>query len=159
NGVQLNGLAGVTYRYSPSMVAGIATGYESFNYSSDNLNGQMQGDGWSNAAYLGLRLREGVRFSAAIAHTDVRYKGAAGTAVGSFRGDRILALTGLAADYHPSANWTIEPSAQIYVQWEADSEYTDSLGTIQPRRELVTGRASAGGKLSYQWRLHKSISV
>jgi outer membrane autotransporter protein len=40
----------------------------------------------------------------------------------------------------------LEPSAKVYVLWEHEDAYLDSLGIQQTERNFMTGRASAGAK-------------
>lgn len=150
-GHQLNGLAGVTRRLNPDLITGMLGGYESFNYSSQILDGQMHGDGWTLGGYLGLQLASSVRFASGFAYSSVSYRGRAGTANGSFVGNRILAKVGLTGSYRISPAWSLEPSARVYALRETDNAYVDSLGTVQAGRSFTTGRASAGGRLTYLW--------
>src|SRR5262249_11858219 len=46
-GTQVNALAGLTRRLAPDFLVGALAGYEHFNYSSQLLNGRLEGDGWT----------------------------------------------------------------------------------------------------------------
>ncbi len=147
-GNQVNLLAGVTRRLMPNFLVGVLGGYETFDYRSDALQGRLKGDGWTVGSYLGWKLSPNVRLDAAVAYSGIGYDGAAGTAAGSFNGNRWLVTSGLTGTYE-SYGLQIEPSARVYALWERENAYTDTLGTLQAERNFSTGRASGGFKLSY----------
>jgi len=147
-GNQTNALVGVTYKISPKLLVGMFGGYEDFSYSSVPLDATMDGNGWTVGAYLGWRLAPALRFDAAVARSAIDYSGTAGTATGEFDGERWFFTSGLTGR-QPVGAFIVEPSAKIYVLWEDEDAYTDSLGTAQPQRDFSTGRASGGLKLSY----------
>jgi outer membrane autotransporter protein len=147
-GTQTNELVGITRRLSPDLLIGALGGYEHFDYSSQLLNGRLQGDGWTAGGYLGWRIDEQLRFDAAIARSGVSYDAAAGTATGSFPGSRWIASTGLTGTYKFEP-FELQPSARVFTLWEHEQPYTDTLGTPQAGFSFTTGRASSGLKVSY----------
>jgi hypothetical protein len=148
-GTQVNSLVGLTRKISPDALAGVFGGFESFNYTSEVLTGHLKGDGWTVGGYFGWRLLPGLRFEAGVAESKLNYDGTAGMASGSFLGTRWLAQTGLSGAYRLSDAIELEPSARVYMLWEQENQYTDTLGTVQAERNFATGRASVGGKVSY----------
>jgi outer membrane autotransporter protein len=147
-GGQVNALAGLTYKVSPSFLVGVFGGYENFDYSSDPLDADIDGDGWTGGAYLGWLITKGLRFDAGLAGSAIDYDIAAGTANGSFDATRWLFTSGLTGTQQVGA-FIVEPSAKVYILWENEDAYVDSLGTMQGERDFSTGRASGGLKLSY----------
>ncbi|SED81918.1 IPT/TIG domain-containing protein [Bradyrhizobium erythrophlei] len=147
-GDQLNALMGLTYRAMPNLLVGAVAGYETFNYTAQDINGKLTGDGWTAGSYLGWMITPTLRYDAAVTFSQIGYNGVAGTAQGSFNGDRWMFATGLTGSYKMS-NLLIEPSARLYTLWEHENAYVDTLGTLQTARDFVTGRASGGVKLSY----------
>lgn len=147
-GSQLNALAGISYKINPRLLVGLFAGYEDFSYSSVPLDATMDGDGWTAGAYLGWKLAPALRFDAGLARSAIDYSGTAGTANGEFDGERWFFTSGLTGT-QPLGDFVIEPSAKVYVLWEKEGAYTDSLGTLQPERDFSTGRASGGLRLSY----------
>jgi Autotransporter beta-domain/Bacterial Ig-like domain (group 3) len=147
-GNQVNLLAGVTRRLLPNFLIGVLGGYETFDYRSDALQGRLKGDGWTVGSYLGWMITQNVRFDAAVTYSGIGYDGLAGTAAGTFSGQRWLASLGLTGNYK-AYGLLIEPSARIYALWEHENAYTDSLGMLQTARDFSTGRASGGVKLAY----------
>lgn len=147
-GNQVNLLAGLTRKFTPNFLIGVLGGYETFDYRSDALTGRLKGDGWTVGSYLGWKITQGIRFDAAVAYSGIGYDGTAGTAAGSFTGNRWLVTSGLTGTYS-SHGVQIEPSARVYALWERENAYTDSLSTLQAARDFATGRASGGVKLSY----------
>ena len=150
-GGQVNALAGLTHKVTPDFLVGIFGGYETFDYTSQSLNGTLKGDGWTVGGYLGWRLLPGVRFDASVARSGITYDGVSGAASGSFPGQRWFASGGLTGTYKTMQGIEIEPSARVYALWESESAYVDSLGIQHPDRNFSTGRASTGVKFAYPW--------
>ena len=155
-GRQINGTAGITYRISRSLIVGVLAGYEAFTYSSEALGGHLRGDGWVTGTYFAWRPTPGIRFDAGAAYTSSNYVGSAGSSHGSFQSSRWLIKTGITGT-HTLSNWEVEPSARIFATTERDEQYVDSLRTIQAGRNFLTGRASAGSKVSYRWQFDRAI--
>lgn len=147
-GNQINVVAGLTRKLAPNFLIGAFGGYETFDYRSDQLQGRMKGDGWTVGSYLGWKITQTIRFDAAVGYSGLGYDGTAGTASGSFTGNRWLVSGGLTGRYE-TYGLMIEPSARIYALWEHENAYTDTLGTVQTARDFTTGRASAGLRLAY----------
>ena len=147
-GNQINVLAGLTRKLAPNVLIGAFGGYETFDYRSDQLQGRLKGDGWTVGSYLGWKITQTIRFDAAVGYSGLGYDGTAGTAFGSFTGNRWLVSGGLTGK-HESYGLLIEPSARVYALWEHENAYTDTLGTLQSARDFTTGRASGGLKLAY----------
>jgi outer membrane autotransporter protein len=149
-GTHMNAIAGITRRVTPDFVVGVLGGYEHFDFSSQAYNGVLKGDGWTAGAYLGWRLGTSVRFDASGAWSDIFAAGTSGTASGNFTGHRWFTSAGLTGTYTLQAT-VFEPSARVYMLWEQENAYTDSLGTLQPGHTFDTGRASAGMKVSHRF--------
>lgn len=149
-GGQTNALIGLTRKLSPDLLVGAFGGYERFDYTSQLLSGRLKGDGWTAGGYLGWRLTPGLRFDAGVARSGINYDGVAGTAAGTFPGQRWLATAALIGTIK-ARGFEIEPSAKVYGLWEHNNTYSDSLGTVQGERNFSTGRASIGTKVAYPW--------
>jgi hypothetical protein len=147
-GDQVNVTAGVTRMLTPNFLVGVLGGWETFDYRSDAIQGRLTGTGWTAGAYAGWKLSSTVRFDAGFAYSGIGFDGTAGTASGSFAGNRLLVSGGLTGNYE-SHGFKIEPSARVYALWEHENAYTDTLGTAQAGRDFSTGRASTGVKLAY----------
>jgi Subtilase family/Bacterial Ig-like domain (group 3)/Autotransporter beta-domain/IPT/TIG domain len=157
-GVQVNTLAGITHLVTPDFLVGVLGGYEHFDYSSQAFNGVLRGDGWTTGAYLGWRILPNVRFDAGGAWSNIFVDDTSGMATGNFLGQRWLVTGGLTGTYGWQA-FLFEPSARVYALWEHENAYTDSLGTLQPDRNFSTGRASAGGKVTYPFAWSSAVSL
>ncbi|SIO39188.1 Putative Ig domain-containing protein [Bradyrhizobium erythrophlei] len=147
-GSQVNALIGLTRKVAPTFLVGFVGGYETFDYTSQDLNGKLKGNGWTVGSYLGWKLTSSIRFDAAVAYSGIGYDDTAGTAQGNFDGRRWLVSSGLTGNYQ-AYGFDIEPSAKVYALWERENAYTDSLGTHQDDRNFATGRASGGVRLAY----------
>jgi outer membrane autotransporter protein len=157
-GGQVNALLGVTRRLTPDFLIGVLGGYETFDYSSNTLDGRLKGDGWTAGGYLGWRLWPGLRFDASVARSDLTYDATAGTDSGKFPASRWLASAGLTGIYK-MGRLEIEPSAKVYALWEHDNQFTDSTGTLQAVNSFSTGRASGGVKFAYPWFSNASMTL
>jgi hypothetical protein len=157
-GVQVNMLAGITHRVTPDFLVGVLGGYEHFDYSSQAFNGVLRGDGWTTGGYMGWRILPNVRFDAGGAWSDIFVDDTSGMATGNFLGHRWLVTGGLTGTYGWQA-FVLEPSARVYALWEHENAYTDSLGTLQPDRNFSTGRASAGGKVTYPFAWSSTVDL
>lgn len=158
SGSQVNALLGLTRRVTPSFLVGVVGGYETFDYTSQDISGKLKGNGWTIGSYLGWMLTPAIRFDAAVAYSGIGYDGTAGAAQGNFDGRRWLVSSGLSGDYK-AYGLDIEPSARIYALWEHEDAFTDSLGTRQADRDFATGRASGGVKVSYPFGWSQSVTL
>lgn len=147
-GHQVNALLGMTYKVSPALLVGVLGGYETFNYTEQDINGKLTGGGWTVGSYLGWRITPTLRYDAAVAYSGIGYDGASGTAQGSFSGQRWMVSSGLTGNVK-ATGFDIEPSAKVYALWEHEGGYTDSLGTQQADHNFSSGRASGGTKVTY----------
>lgn len=157
-GSQVNALMGLTHKLTPVFLVGVLGGYETFDYTSQELNGKLKGQGWTVGSYLGWKLAPSIRFDAAVAYSGIGYNGVAGTAQGNFDGKRWLLSGGLTGTYK-AYGFDVEPSAKVYALWEHENAYTDSLGTYQADRNFSTGRASGGVRLSYPLSWTESVAL
>jgi Autotransporter beta-domain/Bacterial Ig-like domain (group 3)/IPT/TIG domain len=149
-GTQVNGTAGVTRRLTSDFLVGVLGGYEHFNFTSQAYSGKLTGDGYTAGGYVGWRLASTVRFDASGAWSDITAADAAGTASGNFTGHRWFAAAGVTGTYDWAAT-VFEPSARVYMLWEQENAYTDSLGALQASHTFDTGRGSAGLKVSHDF--------
>ena len=147
-GDQVNLTAGLTRVLTPNFLVGVLGGWESFDYRSDAIQGRLTGTGWTAGAYAGWKLSSTIRFDAGPAYSGIGFDGTAGTASGSFAGNRLLVTGGVTGTYE-RFGFMIEPSARVYALREHENAYTDTLGTAQAARDFSTGRASTGVKLAY----------
>ncbi|MGV8832255.1 MAG: Ig-like domain repeat protein [Devosia sp.] len=159
SGGQINALAGMTRRISPDFLVGAFGGYERFDYSSRVLNSQLDGEGLTVGTYMGWRLRPGLQLDGGIAHSELLYRGAAGTAAGSFSASRTLITLGLRGSYAISEGLEIEPSARALALWESQASYNDTLGTEHAQRNFMTLHASLGARVIYRLPLSQAITI
>jgi hypothetical protein len=146
-GTQVNATGGLTYKFSPTFVAGVYAGFETFKYDFAALNGSLKGNGGSIGTYAGWQITPTLRWNGMVGWTGVSYDGSAGTASGSFSGSRWIASTGLTGSYRVSSV-IVEPSASIFALTERQTGYTDTLAVVHASRTFSNGRVSLGGKVS-----------
>lgn len=147
NGSQINLTAGLGRKLSADTLVGVVLGYENFRYDVAALNGSLRGDGGTIGGYFARRFGGALQFDAALAWSRVNYHAISGTAAGSFTGDRWLASGGLTG-MHRLGAFVVEPSAKLYILWEQQSAWTDSLGTAQDGRNFSAGRTALGAKIA-----------
>jgi hypothetical protein len=145
-GNQLNLTVGLGRKLTPDTLVGVIAGYENFKYDVAALGASLKGSGETIGGYFAQRFATNIRFDAAIGWTDVNYNATDGTATGSFIGSRWLASSGLTGDYKLNV-YMIEPSARVYILWERENAWTDSLGTLQASRNFSAGRTALGVKI------------
>jgi hypothetical protein len=158
-GTQVNGLTGLTYRFTPDVLVGALAGYEFFDYSSESLDGRLQGQGWTAGGYFGWRFLPGVRFEGGLTRSGIDFNGVAGTASGIFGGGRTLATAAIVGTYNVTKTIEIDPSVRVYDLWEQEKAYIDSLGTAQAERTFSTGRASTGVKAIFSWQATDNVTL
>lgn len=147
NGAQANVTGGIARKLTPDLLVGAFVDYESLKYNLAALGTDTRGQGGSVGAFAGWRVTPNVRLDASINYSRVSYSMSAGTANGSYGGNRWLATAGGAGSYEMSG-FVMEPSANAYVVWEQDDAWTDSVGSLQPDRRFTAGRVSIGDKLT-----------
>jgi hypothetical protein len=106
SGLQFNALLGVTHRIGDNLLVGLLGGYERFDYNSDTLDADLDGDGWTIGGYVGGRIAERLRFHAAAGYSGIGYDSSAGTADGSFDANRWIVTGGLSGDVEMSTSWS-----------------------------------------------------
>lgn len=147
-GNQVNLTAGIGRKLDTDTLVGVVLGYEQFKYDVATLGGSLKGDGETVGGYVSRRLGGHLRFDAALAWSDVKYNASAGAASGSFDGSRWLVTTGLTGNTRLGA-FMLEPSAKLFMLWERQTAWTDSLGTLQAGRNFSAGRTALGSKAAY----------
>ena len=147
NGNQFNLTGGIGRKLTPDFLVGLYGGYEYMKYTVAAFAGDIKGSGGSIGGYFGWRMTPTMRFDASLGYTRLDYQAVAGTARGSFDGNRLVASAALTGNYGVAGGFRIEPSASVYSLWEKQGAWTDSLGTAQADRSFSAGRAALGSKL------------
>ena len=124
----------------------MVAGYENFKYDVAALAGSLKGDGETAGAYFAKRFGAHLQFDAVLAWSNVNYGATSGAVTGSFTGHRWLASVGLTGT-HNLGVYVLEPSAKLFILWERESAWIDSLGTAQADRNFSAGRTALGAKV------------
>lgn len=66
-------LAGLDYRFTPELVAGLAVRYEDSTYDFDNRRGRLTGDAWGILGYASYDLPNGVFVEGTLGYTSTDY--------------------------------------------------------------------------------------
>lgn len=109
-------------------------------------DGRLEGEGYTAGTYAGARMGN-VMTDLTLAYTPAGYGLEAGVAEGSFDASRILVSDGLNGMFD-LAGFEVRPSARLYVRWETQDAWTDTLGGDHDEREFLTARISLGGAIS-----------
>ena len=158
NGTQLNMLADVTWRPAPDFIVGALAGYETFEFSSDLLTGQLDGTGWTVGGYLGWRLAPGLLLDlGARAPTSTTTPAPAWPPAPSLAsaGSSPAALPAPIAA--PASYWSPPRACS-----PCGRARTPMSTTSAPRRmygDFSTGRASAGLKVGYPLAWSHTVTV
>jgi hypothetical protein len=145
-GSQVNTYGGMSYRFSPSLVAGVFTGWETFDYA-DAGGATLDGDGFTGGVYAGYRPGNGLRFDAQVGVAAISYHAASGPVTADFDAMRIVASGGISGVTELSG-FVLEPSLRALGTWEEQDAYTDSAGTAVAARSFAFGKIAAGFKAS-----------
>ncbi len=148
-GRQVNVTAGIAYKLTPDLLAGLIVGAEFFKYDVTSLFGSLKGDGETVGGYVVRRFGD-IRVDGSVVWSNMHYDVSSGAAVGSLSASRWLGSGGVTGDYKVGA-FLLEPSTKIFVLTESEAQWTDSLGTAQPSRSFTSGRVSAGAKFGTPW--------
>ncbi len=147
SGPQFNALLGVTHRIGDNLLVGLLGGYERFDYNSDTLDADLDGDGWTIGGYVGGRIAERLRFHAAAGYSGIGLADStAGTADGSFDANRWIVTAGCPATWRCRPSWSSR-------RWAPSAFGNARFLRRQPRhlpeeeRDFDTGRVSAGAKI------------
>ncbi len=150
DGKQVNLTAGIGRKLDFDTLVGVVGGYEDFDYDVKRLSGSLSGGGVTVGGYFAHQFGSNLRFDAALAWSSMNYRVTSGTATGSFDGSRWLVITGLTGNQKLGL-FTLEPSAKVYVLWERQTAWTDSLGTLNNARSFSSGRTALGSKIMRSW--------
>ena len=147
DGSHVNATIGLGYKVTPDLVLGAFAGAETFDYDFDTLAGKLKGTGGTVGAYAGWRMLPALRLDGMVGWSGLNYDATAGTATGSFDSSRWIVSGGLTGN-HRFGDVLLAPAAKLYVLWENQDAYTDSLGTAHASLDSYVGRASLGGRVS-----------
>ncbi|NJR13152.1 MAG: autotransporter outer membrane beta-barrel domain-containing protein [Phyllobacteriaceae bacterium] len=158
DGSQYNLLAGASYRWSPELVVGAFTGFETFSYA-DDVGASLKGQGYTAGAYVGYRpTAMNLRFDAQLSSTWLGYDAASGIVTGSFDATRIIASAGVTGNF-TAASVLFEPSVRVTGSWEEQSAYVDSALAARAARSFHFGKVSAGVKASKNFVISPTSSI
>ncbi|MEL7429408.1 MAG: autotransporter outer membrane beta-barrel domain-containing protein [Pseudomonadota bacterium] len=150
DGDQINFTAGIGQLVNPDLVVGVFGGYESYDYASNSVLGDISGDGATIGVYAGWQATPDWRLSGHLGWSRLDYDvrtnigGAGGIITGSYDADRIMASLTARGSYQFSAG-IFEPLARIYALQEDHDAWIDSTGFVQAASSDVTGRGTIGG--------------
>ncbi len=149
-GNQFNLTAGLGRKLAPNTLVGVVVGYEVFKYDVAALAGSLKGHGQSVGGYFAQRFGTNLLYDAALVWSNMSYNATSGTAAGSFTGSRWLFSSGLTGT-HRHGGFVLQPSAKLFVLWEAQKAWTDTLGTLQDARKFSAGRTALGAQVARPW--------
>jgi hypothetical protein len=158
DGSHVNATLGLGYKITPDLVLGAFAGAETFDYDFNTLAGKLKGTGGTVGAYAGWRMLPALRLDGMVGWSGLNYDATAGTATGSFDASRWIVSGGLTGN-HMFGDVVLAPSAKLYVLWEDQDAYTDSLGAAHASVNSYVGRASLGGRVSRAYAFSDGMSI
>jgi hypothetical protein len=145
----LMGAAGVDYKLTPWMTAGISLGIENFNTRFRATGQQLDTIGVSAVPYVGFRIADNVYASAFVGLTHISYDGVPipGTTA-DFSALRIFFGGSVSGNWR-SGNWGLRPTLTGAWGFENQRAYTDSAGTAVGSQTVRYGRVAVGPDIGY----------
>lgn len=144
-----NGVVGIDYLISDTVLVGLLGGYESGDFDFDTTNGAFEGSGFTAGAYVGVQLTDSIVADAFLTHSWLDYDTRAGAATGSTDASRWLVSMNLTGQYDIAQGWVLEPNAQVFYAHENRDAYTLSDTTVVAANTVDSGRISVGPRLRY----------
>ncbi len=144
-----NGIAGLDYLLTDSVLIGVLGGYESGDFSFDTTDGDFDGAGFTTGVYIGVRVSQNIVADAFLTHSWLDYDTRSGTTTGSTDASRWLVSMNVTGSYALGEGWILEPNARVYYAHERQDAYTLSDGTDVAANSIDSGRLSLGPRLRF----------
>lgn len=160
-----NGIAGVDYLVTDTVLIGVLGGYEAGDFTFQSTNGAFDGTGFSAGAYVGVQLADNLVADAFFTQSWLDYDTASGTATGSTDAIRSLFSVNLIGHYEVADGFLLEPNVRVFYAHERQDAYTMSNGSAVAANSIDSGRMSLGPRIRYvaehpdggHWSVHASI--
>ncbi len=151
DGNVINFLAGVDYKVRPTMVVGVAIGYEDLDIDTSFNNGTFEGEGYGITPYFGVALNDRWSLQMLAGWTTVEYDTTSnfGAITSTFDADRLYGSATVSGSFKVTNNIHIAPKASVLYLTEDQDGFTDSAGNVSAGSTIDLGRLSAGGTISY----------
>lgn len=151
SGSTWNGIIGLDYRVTNSLLLGILGGYERGELSFHTPNGAFDGSGFTVGAYVGLQLADTLVADAFLTHTWLTYDNLVGTVLGSIDAQRTMVSFNLTGRYAVTDNLVIEPNVRAFYAHERQDGYRLSDATLVPSNRIDAGQLSVGPTMRYRF--------
>ncbi|WP_130471106.1 autotransporter outer membrane beta-barrel domain-containing protein [Candidatus Magnetaquicoccus inordinatus] len=145
-----NYVAGADYKWSSTLLTGLALSFEHHDITTKFNAGTLTGNGLSVIPYLGYTINKSWTGDIQLGYSWLDYDttNTNRTVTGSYDAHRVFAGGNLVGNYAYS-NWRYQPKVGLFYVEETQDRYAESNGTIVPESITKLGRLSAGTKLGY----------
>lgn len=149
SGNTLNGVSGIDYLISDTVLVGVIGGYESGDFTFAATNGAFDGAGLTAGAYVGVQLSQHIVADAFLTHSWLDYENRVGTASGTTDASRWLFSFNASGQYQLAQGFFLEPNVRFFYAHERQDAYLLSDGTAIASNNVESGRLSLGPRLRY----------
>lgn len=160
-----SGLAGVDFHVSDATIIGLAVGYEnvdvdtSFNGSSTE-DGNIEGDGYTVAPYVGFNLGDGASANITVGYSDLSYDMVRFDPIsderinGSTDAERYFVSAAAGGSHMLDASWRLRGNASVFYANEEQDDYTETyaesgLTGAQSGEDTDFGQLGVNARLGY----------
>lgn len=144
-----NGIAGIDYLLTETVLIGALAGYESGDFTFQTTNGAFDGAGFTTGVYVGVQLAENLVMDAFLTHAWLDYDNRAGTATGDTDATRLMVSVNVTGQYELAEGVILEPNARLFYAHEEQEAYILSDTTAVAANSIDSGRLSIGPRLRY----------
>lgn len=145
-------MAGVDYRVLDNLLVGLAVTGERSRTNLDYVagGGNLAGDGYSIAPYLGYVINRALSLDATVGYGTTKYDIAGGGVTGSFRGSRTFGSIGLNYRYEGlGPRWLVTGRAAVLGASTRLGSFTASNGTFVDSGTSDVSQLRLGAQVSY----------
>ncbi|MCK6418046.1 MAG: autotransporter outer membrane beta-barrel domain-containing protein [Alphaproteobacteria bacterium] len=168
DGTVYTGFAGVDYKVTNRALVGLSVGYEdadidtAYNQSSTGADGNVEGDGYTIAPYLGVELGKNASFSLTGGYADLEYDTlrydpiSSNSITGSTDAERWFVSGALNGAHKMASNWNLRGRLSAFYADEEKDAFTetesDGATIDQGALDNAFGQASLEARLGYAFR-------
>lgn len=157
DGNVVNVTLGGDYKLNSNAVIGLSAGWENMDIDTTFNAGTYEGQGYTVAPYVGLKLSDQLQVSATAGYSQIDYdvkRTTNGTVTGSTDSDRYFGAANVSYTIDPAAHGVnglrVTPEGGVLWVTEKQASYVDSTGTTVAENKTDLGRLKAGVTVGYR---------
>lgn len=144
-----NGVVGLDYLLTDSLLVGVLGGYESGDFNFGTTANTFDGSGFTFGTYVASQLFDNIVMDTFLTYTWLDYDTSVGVARGSTDATRFMISTNLSGQFDIGHGFILEPNVQAFYAHERQDSYVLSDGTVVAENSIDSGRLSVGPRLRY----------